>query len=113
MTQIIAAIVGAVALVVLCEGCYALGRIQGKKEGIEEYTEENERLKLEIQLSNKIISDKTKSIEEIRSYTVREMQGRLKAEAYILKLNGMPKSVDVATIERTADEMLNQEWKDL
>lgn len=39
MTQIIAAIVGAVALILLCECCYTLGRIQGKNEGIEECTE--------------------------------------------------------------------------
>ena len=39
MTQIIAAIVGAVALILLCECCYTLGRMQGKKEGIDECTE--------------------------------------------------------------------------
>lgn len=36
MTQIIAAIVGAVALVVLCECCYALGKIEGKKKGMDQ-----------------------------------------------------------------------------
>lgn len=36
MTQIIAAVVGAVALVVLCECCYMLGRIEGRKKGMSE-----------------------------------------------------------------------------
>lgn len=36
MTQIIAAIAGAVALVVMCECCYALGKIEGKKKGMSE-----------------------------------------------------------------------------
>lgn len=36
MTQIIALVVGAVALVVLCECCYALGKIEGKKRGMDQ-----------------------------------------------------------------------------
>ena len=36
MTQIIAAVVGAVALVVLCECCYALGKIEGRIRGVKE-----------------------------------------------------------------------------
>ena len=40
MTQIIALVVGAVALVVLCECCYALGKIEGRKEGVKEGIED-------------------------------------------------------------------------
>ena len=36
MTQIIAAIVGAVALVVLCECCYTLGKSEGELQGLSE-----------------------------------------------------------------------------
>lgn len=79
---------------------------------IKELTEENlewERrykntIRAELSVSNEIGED----FKKFKIDTVREMQEKVKAEAYVPKPYGMSKVVDVGTIDRIANEMLNK-----
>lgn len=83
-------------------------KLHDAEERVKELTEENKMLEAEIQLRNMLISDASNRIEEIRTNTVREMQEKAKAEAYVPKPYGMSKVVDVGTIDHIADEILNE-----
>lgn len=77
---------------------------------IEELTKENERLTGNCEsyaLQYGTATDKEVFLKRERADTVREFAERLKAEAYVPKPYGMSKVVDVGTIDRIADEILN------